>query len=72
MNDSAKCPNCGHLVLVREDARTLADIEAQRYRAALERFPANMGAAAVSLGVSRSTLYRWMKRHGVQRVRKEG
>lgn len=67
MNDSTKCPNCGHLVLVREDARTLAEVEKERYQAAIRRFPDNFGAAAVSLGVSRSTLYRWMKRNGFRR-----
>ena len=60
-----KCPNCGHLVLLREDVRTLAEVERERYRAALSRFGKDVTAAALSLGVSRSTMYRWMKRNGV-------
>jgi hypothetical protein len=65
--DSTKCPACGCLVLIREDARTLRDVVDQRYRAALSRFGDDYTAAARSLGVSRSTFYRWAERQGIRK-----
>ena len=65
--DGAKCPACGHLVLLREDVRTLRDVVDERYRAALARFGNDYTAAALSLGVSRSTFYRWAERNGIRK-----
>jgi DNA-binding NtrC family response regulator len=61
-----KCPGCGALVLIREDARTLQEVVDERMRAALARFGKDVSAAALSLGISRSSVYRWMARKGVK------
>jgi transcriptional regulator of acetoin/glycerol metabolism len=57
-----KCPNCGHLVLLREELRTLQELHDERMRAAMQRYGKDATAAARSLGISRSSVYRWLKR----------
>jgi transcriptional regulator of acetoin/glycerol metabolism len=71
-----KCPNCGHLVLLREDLRTLHELQDERMNAALQRYGKDVTAAARSLGISRSSVYRWLKRREetmatVARIREE-
>jgi transcriptional regulator of acetoin/glycerol metabolism len=41
--------------------------EARRYLNALERSGGHMGRAAASLGISRTTLWRKLKKHGLDR-----
>jgi transcriptional regulator of acetoin/glycerol metabolism len=46
------------------------NLSPENIRAALTLTEGNVSAAARTLGVSRPTLYKWMKRHGIiiQRV----
>lgn len=46
-------------------APSLAEARLQAVRKALQRYGGNVSAAARSLGVARSTVYRLMKRHGI-------
>ncbi len=46
-------------------AKTLAQVEREMIRAALERTDGNKSKAARELGVAKTTLYRMLKRHGL-------
>jgi transcriptional regulator of acetoin/glycerol metabolism len=48
----------------RLDGR-LADVEARALRDVLEAARGNVSAAALRLGVARSTVYRLMRKHGL-------
>ncbi|MBD3236612.1 MAG: AAA domain-containing protein [Candidatus Eisenbacteria bacterium] len=49
---------------------SLAEVEARHIEKVIARFGGNLSAAARSLGVSRSTLWRKMKRYGISNVPK--
>lgn len=57
-----RCPNCGHLVLSPLDGRSLAESQGERIRKALEFHEGRVSSAALMLGVSRATIYRWKKK----------
>lgn len=47
------------------DVKTIRDMEKQMIQSALEKYPQNMRLAAKSLGITRSGLYRRIKKHDI-------
>lgn len=45
-------------------------IEKEHYEKVLEVFGGNVTSTAKSMGISRSTMYRKMKNHGIKHIRK--
>ena len=64
-------PTLLRLIDEKGDVRTLADIEEQAIRFALEHYRSHMTEMASKLGIGRSTLYRKLKELGLGRRRRQ-
>ena len=64
-------PSAGSPAHPRPESAASPEAERERIEAALRRHGGNRSAAARSLGVSRVTLWKWMRAHGIEVATRE-